>query len=608
MAITVPRADRSVELHALSDARVSTNAPSGAFDSGLSQVNKVAQQIFAEEKKKADATAFYSADLEASKLQAQIETKYKTERVGDRAMGAAQDADIEFEKESAKIRGALSTDQQEIFDRSLSQRRGALYSVLEHHASSERKKYDDQVISEYAAGADREIISSADLYADGDPASAITADKNIGVAISRKIGAVNKIAADNGYAQSWIDNKTAEVVAGAHRQVVDSLLANGKDMLASDYFKIHEKEIISAGTKDIDQLHKALAEGSVRGESQRAHDAIMQMDKDWAGKYNVASAIENPKVREATTRLLDESRNRENSIQTERDQENFVRGAIDAEKAGTTRAIPPQVWAAYTPAQRTVIEERLRHVKEGTEPAMDYKVWTNFTSMPVRELAKLTPSDMMLKYRPKLDNQHYDDALRQFNAAQKALAAGSQALSAMQSDSDIVKNAWLQYKGKAKVDDLNDDGRKQMMEFYDKSSVEVQKFEQKNGRKATDEEKQTIVRKALKDQVFIKEFGRDPQVPAFVVKEDQHGGVYVPVAEIPLKGREGLVNWARSRGIIPQNATQSDAEAFLGKRLEKAYALGLVGASDESWMSVLSDGPNMPQKRNRTSVGLIKGN
>lgn len=608
MAIIVPKVERpSVAQAALPGARVTTGAPSGAFDSGMGTLNKAAQALFAEEKQRADATAFYQADLEASKLQSQIENRYKTERVGSAAMGASQDADVEFEKESAKIRANLSTEQQALFDRSVSQRRGSLYGVLEHHATAERKKYDGQVLEEYAKEAQKDIISNASMYSEGDPAVAQTADENIAIAIDRQVAAINKMAADNHYDQKWIDNRSAEARAAAHRQVIDVLLSEGKDMLAQDYYDIHKDSI--TGFQDVEHVNKALREGTYRGESQRQYDMLMQSGEDWKDRYAKADTIEDPTVRAKTKELLDSQRNREKSMQAEQADANFTGGAADAERAGTVNAIDPSIWASYTPAQRTAIEQRLKHVKEGTEPPMNYQVWTDFTFMDPKELAKLTASDMMLKLRPNLDDQHYDAALRQLEAAKAAAAKGPAGLSAMQSDSDIVKNAWLEYKDKPEVKDLDDDGKKGLMQFSDKASTEVQKYEMNNGRKATDAEKQDIVRNILKNQVFINRNWRsDPEIPAKLVNEDERGAAYVPMANIPPVHRRTFVNWARSQGIIPQNASQSDAESFLGDRLERAYGVGAVGGSDESWMAILRDGPKMLAKRQQTSAGLIKRN
>jgi len=253
-----------------------------------------------------------------------------------------------------------------------------------------------------------------------------------------------------------------------------------------------------------------------------------------------------------------------------------------------------------SPHERTAIEQRLKHMKEGTEPSHDSKVWTEFMFKPAQELAKLTDADMLRMYRPVFDNTHYDNALRQVTAIREAAGKGDTAhLSAMQTDKETVNNAYLLYKKKDGYKDLNGTEREELMRFSDAASVAVQRLELAKGRKATDEEKQTEIRKTLTKEVFIDSWGRDKKLPAIVVSEDDKKRAYIPAENIAPNVKGGLVNWARSKGIIPQGATQAEAEAFLGRRLERAAAAGELNMSDDAIIEILNDGPKMIKKGGR---------
>jgi hypothetical protein len=608
MAIIVPRAksDTSSTLEALPSARMTAEAPSGAFNRGAAEVNQALQGLFADEKKKADMSAFLEADYKASKVQAEMDAGYKKNFVGKNSVGAAPAAEAEYEKQLAEISKGLTPNQRDMFESSAKQRRATLYSSLEHHSSLETMKYRNAVDEVYLSDTVNTAVTSAKLYKPGDAMGTSLADDGIRTALLRQEAVLAKRADEDHMGPEWLASKRDELRSRTHKAVIDVMLSNGNDLMAKDYLTIYGSEITNVA--DVSGVDKAMREGSIRGESTRQHDKLVAGYDTWEARDKAASEIADPEVRARTKQLLDDSFGREKRFVSERRDNNFIGAAAEAEKAGTTAAISPSIWAEMTPAERTAIETRLKNVKEGTEPSTDFKVWTNFQFLPTREIARITPAQMLRDYRPYLDDTHYDAALRQIGAAQEALSKGPSGLSAMQSDSDVVKNAYMRYSGKGEAKDFNDDNRREFIEFSDKASVAVQKYEIEKGGKATDEEKQKIVNGILVNKVYVEGWGRDEKVAATLVKQDDQDRVYVPMSEIPELGRRGLVNWARSKGVIPQNATQAEAEKFLGPRLERAFGLGTIGASDDSIEAILLEGPRMQPARGNAAAGLIKRN
>lgn len=607
MGIMVPRAKLGVEGQALPGARVGTDS-GGAFDSGAAAINKAAQGIFAQEKEKADMIAFLAADLEVAKASSRLEIKYKGERLGKDAVGAAPDAGAEFDKEVAKVSAGLSPNQQAMLAKSTHQRKISLNQVLEHHASSEMTKYKMQVTDSYITEAQTEAASAASMYKPGDVIATSMADQSIATAVMRQEAAISQFALDHGLGELWLKNKLISARSTTHRAVIEVMLSNGNDLMARDYAALHGDDI--RGKEDIVAINKSLKEGNLRGESQRNHDKIMVSADTWEDRYKAAKDVADPTIRAATVQELDNSFAREKRVEKDRGDNAFIGAAAEAEKAGTTRVIDPSIWAGFTPAERTAIEARLEHVKKGTEPVTDSRLWTEFVLTPASEVAKITEADLMKKYRGALDNSHYDRAVAVVAAAREAVGKGPDALSSMQSDSDLVRNAWLGYTKNPAMKDLNDEETFRFMRFSDAASVAVQRYELSRGKKATDEEKQAVVKKVLADEVFIKRpwYASDVKVPTKLIDEGEGEGAYVKMQDIPPKRREGLVNWARSVGVIPQNVPQSQAELFLGRRLERADAAGQLGASDEAIRRLLEDGPKMAPVRPQTARGIIKRN
>lgn len=605
MAIIVPAARQTEQSRPVAGVRVSTDAPAEAFGPQLGQASKAGMELYKEQKQNADLTAFFDADLKAAQLAAEVESEHKKHYLGKDAAGAAQSADATYSKLSESITANLSPNQKDMVMRSMNQRRAALYTGLTHHADAELKKYSDKVTEDYITASQNDAVTAAQLYKPGDAAGTQLADQNILMSIDRQTAAILKAANENKMGPLWAQQRIAELKSVTHRAVIDTMLADGNDLMAQDYYKLHTDSIV--GIKDVAHIKGALKEGSLRGESQRNSDRIITLHDGWDDRYAAAKEIADPNIRARTIEVLDGESAREKRIETAKHDKSFIDAANVIDRTGSVNSIAPGVWSALTVHEKSALKAYAAHKNDGSDRPHNVDLWTKFMFMKPQEIAKLTPATMMRDYFTQFDKEHYDRALTYIRGVQDAMAKGdTAALSAMQSDSDMVKNAYTQLLKKP-YEKWDADQKVAFTKFSDAAAAEVQRVEKANGKKATDAEKQAIVRKTLTNKVYIeKSMWPDPEVPAISVETDDMGRAYVPQNKMPPERKTGLINWARHLGVVPMGVSDEDAAKFLGSRLERADGAGQLKLSDSAIAEILNDGPKMPPKNTRRGGGWIK--
>jgi hypothetical protein len=73
-----------------------------------------------------------------------------------------------------------------------------------------------------------------------------------------------------------------------------------------------------------------------------------------------------------------------------------------------------------------------------------------------------------------------------------------------------------------------------------------------------------------------------------MVKKNDLGNAFVPIDRVPSASQKQIVNLARSYGAIPAGVSDADALRQYRDRIERAYAMALSRAPDESIRNVLT--------------------
>jgi hypothetical protein len=75
-----------------------------------------------------------------------------------------------------------------------------------------------------------------------------------------------------------------------------------------------------------------------------------------------------------------------------------------------------------TPAERRNVENRYREVQRGVQPVNDDRLFLDFVTMPMEEMASMSEGELYDTYRPKLDDTHWASARNEWRAAREQMA------------------------------------------------------------------------------------------------------------------------------------------------------------------------------------------
>jgi hypothetical protein len=107
----------------------------------------------------------------------------------------------------------------------------------------------------------------------------------------------------------------------------------------------------------------------------------------------------------------------------------------------------------------------------------------------------------------------------------------------------------------------------------------ISEAQELKGGKLTRPEKEELMRKTVDRKVMVDEWGRDPSLPAAVVKPEQRAKVYVPIADVPPDWIKGAANYLRSTGQVPTEWSDDKIRQAMRGRIERAYGISITGGS-----------------------------
>lgn len=554
-----PKVDRA----ALPGFRVSTGAPSEAFQPAPPVDMRAAQQVLgdyiADNKKKADTLAVTDAESQLADAETTLLYDPKTgllNRHGKDAFNVGQEFDESWQQHVSDISNSLGNDDQKAaFSIASKQRHSDVNRVIQHHVSNEIANYDNQTTESAVSNERNTAIASYN-----DP-------ERIDLAIQRQA----KWLAERGRRLGLPDEQVAEqinqAVSQTHVGIISRMLANEEDLNAKAYYDKHKIEISGADTVNVE---KSLEEGSARGESQRQADQIVRKYPDRASALEQVDKIKDPKVRDMTEERVNSffSRKRQALIEMREDLYMQSTNIIDGHPGTPARTVvPPHIWSKLTLEQRNALENR---AQGGDMPNND-KVWLEFLDLRPSLLGKMSQAEFETKYWSHLDSQHRERAAAQWSVARDAIEKGHTRNAQLSSTLDFNKRVALTLRNSGFISATKPIGKlsKEQAGLYTKfeqeAAARIEDFEltQLQGkRKSTGAEKQKIMDELLINKVFLdKNFRADPEVPLFYVQEEQQNQAYVPLDKIPQTDVDYI------KGLIRRSGTP-----LTNRKIERAFA------------------------------------
>lgn len=363
----VPIPQRQVGTEPLPTVRVPTDAPAAAFSGALnahvdfSGVRSVVDRLHEEAVARNDQVRVLDADNQLADLETQQRAAFAALR-GSRALGAVAQVRNAFRTRASEIEAGLTSEQQRLVFRSRAALRwDALNGAVNQHVTNELQQLDDKTTE-----------SALNNRVDDAAAHPMDAAR-----ITRNAQEMRAIIGDYAQARGWSPEITQAAQAGRlaqlHTGVISGLLGQGADLAARDYFDRTKDQI--AGTEQA-KLAQMVRAGSIRGESQRQFDQIMQRATTQTDAIAAARQLADPDVRDATEqRVRAEFAERAQAAQAQRDGA-FLDATNIIERTHAKDAIPAAAWASFTIAERNQLDDYLQKQIKGVPIATNYG-WLN---------------------------------------------------------------------------------------------------------------------------------------------------------------------------------------------------------------------------------------
>lgn len=397
-----------------------------------------------------------------------------------------------------------------------------------------------------------------------------------------------------------IDTMKAIAHDQIHSDVIEAMLADGKDQAASAYFEKIKGELTDGGAALQVKVKMAATDGEgmrLANEAWSLHgpggDLNAPLRPDLMDKYILEQAGDDPKAVAAARQEVRARAAAHEDAQREVTTDNYANVMKAYHDGASLEQIQrsPQFMAllgddqekiksyiqqrGYSEASRRRAEaadaEGERH-RTGARKYWDISNPKILASMSENQIWALEPeigsqwTQKLIEKRRALDNPknvlaaNIDDDL--FNSV--AFKAGLDPY-----------NRKLSADKKAALGQL-------------KNHVEgIIDMAQRGGKELDRTRKEEIMQKVVDDKVWLDVIGSDIQVPAAAVLPKQREDVYVEIGNVDKEWLKGAANYMRSVAAVPSNLSDNDLKTLYKKRFQQAYGVSKTGGTEDEVRQIL---------------------
>lgn len=439
MPITIPSYGQSeVAPTVTSQPRVSESAPLENFGGGQSvsdtgaAIQGLAKQtndIFLEQKKAADNAI--GQDVFAKLTQKKNALIYDPKagamtKKGQDALSVVGDYGQQFTDYADQVASTLSNDEQRAqFTHFRREVGDDLNSTLTKYTYGESQNLQNQIAETALKSAQDDAILN---YHEPD---------KIQSSIDLQTNLLTNTLTKQGMPSEVIDQKVKEAKSTTLTGVVDRMLVNGQDIAAKAFYDQHKDSITAANAIT---LEKALETGSMRGESQRQSDKIVNDNDNLSDALDDARAIKDPKLRDETTKRVKEYFADQQTAQKTDDDNNF-RDASDIieNNGGNLDQVPPQTLAKMSSSDRASLEKRATQKKNGVEPESNSEQFYDLQTMATTpELRDKFLGTNLLQYRHSVTQNEMSEMIKIQSSMRKSDGEADDTIRGLRSRTQVV--------------------------------------------------------------------------------------------------------------------------------------------------------------------------
>lgn len=525
----------------------------GAAQTGVNRIGAVLDKEFAREVDRSNQMAVTSAQAKLAELETRIlhdPEKGVLNIHGKDALGGRQIVDEEWTKGLSEIEKGLTNDEQRhAFRMAAVNRVTDIHSTVTQHASRELENYDAQESQAFVDNERDAAISAAAVKGVGF----IQVADRASMAIGRQRAAIADFAKRRNLAPEKKDQMMAQATSQTHAAIIEQLAANNDDITARSYFEEFKDQLKG---KDSIDMAKLIQDGSLRGESQRSSDSILDKYKDdREGAIAEARKIKTPELRDMVEQRLHAEFNRIDGVERDNSEKRYLAATNTIEpyvKSGkpflASEIVPTNVWSKLTLEQRNALGRR------AGDRENDAKTWHGFLELTPKALGDLNQDEFETKYWSKFDNVTRTRAEAMWQQARDAKRTGKldPKMSADITFKDQVNETLmkLQMVPRSKTGTgtgkMTDSQFQFWADFTLEATKEKEQLETEKGKPLTSTEIQKVIDGIAMKRVFVEDVGgwgirrNNPQRLPGTILQDERKRAYVPWDDIPETERKAI--------------------------------------------------------------------
>ena len=482
------------------------NAPLAAFQSGAGVlagelapgINDVAS-VVREEEKRIDNAA--GNDFRRNLLDLQTEKEeWLSQQKGEKSFEAKAKLDKDIDERVVKLKQGLKNDRQRMLAKDIEGdwRVGVNRNASRTIASEMDSHYDnsDKGLIESSTRAAQKSASAGDF----DLVQLEWADQEKVIA-----GFADRKGLDKTQRQEMLNSRKSDFHAG----IVTQLIADEKDITATDYFMANKSEM---DTRAQLSLGNQLDVVNTREEARKQVDyAIGKFKGDERQVLNYLNKLPDTKVSDAATSRYKTRISEDAALERIELDKPFTAALNTIEQTGNFDKIDPVIVAQVSAEDRKTLEIRAKQINSGESPKHDPAKWSEFnrTFDDRMKLASISEREFA-KYLFSFDDQHRDRASKLRDAAKKAAAGDKGAKDFLRNDVSLkrmiaakVVEAGL-IPANRKAADLTQEEEAILSEAEVRASSELEKIAVAQKSKATVDQEREVVNKLVLDKAKAK--------------------------------------------------------------------------------------------------------
>ena len=539
-----PRANESAPLENFGGGRAAEEA-SGAVQGLLKTTN----DIYVEQKRAADNAV--GQDVYARLTQKKNDLIYNPKsgamtKKGQDALNVVNDFGKQFDDYSNDVASTLQNDDQR--------------RQFEHFKRVVGDELNGQ-LTRYTYGESQnlqtEIANTALQTAKDDAILNYHEPGKIQESLDLQDNLIRNSLSKQGLPSEVIDQKVAAAKSSTLSGVIDRMLVNGQDSQAKEFYDQHKDRLTAT---DAVAVEKSLESGSMRGESQKKADEITNSTDSLSSALEKSRAIEDPKLRDETTRRVKEFfQDKQQAQKLDSDNRFNSASQIIENNGGNLDQIPPQMMANMSSAERHALESRSTQIKNGVEPASNGEDFYNLQQMAVTpELRDKFLGLNLLQYRHQVTQNEMSELMKIQASMRKSDGEADDTVRGLRTRTQVVNET-------IKAAGLDKDPEAQLT-INRMVDDQIQQFNVNTGKKPNGQEIQKMV-----DNIIVKTkdpnsglFGFFNTAPAF--RQNPNSSLEVNVSDIPVSEKNEIV-----KALTARNIPVTD------QKIEELYARKLNG-------------------------------